>query len=107
VPRSKREPVAFTRAASADIDVAFAFVSERNRAAALELLTRMEGAAKRLATFPDMGTPLPEESFGFVEPGIRFVLVDPYVMFYRATDAGVVVLRVLHSRQDSLGSLFG
>jgi toxin ParE1/3/4 len=106
VPPSSRLLVRFTSAAADDLDVAFAFVSERNRSASADLLARLREATDRLSAFPEIGTALPSEEFGFVAPGIRFVVVEPYLVFYRVTGDGVVVLRILHARQDSLGALF-
>ena len=103
---SRRLPVRFTSAASGDLDVAFAFVRERNRSAALDLLARLEDAAGRLSTYPDMGATLAAEEFEFAAPGIRFVAAEPYLIFYRATPDAIVILRILHARQDSRGALF-
>ena len=105
-PQSRRLPVRFTPAASGDLDVAFAFVNQRNRSAALGLLARLEDAAERLSTHPEMGAALAVEDFEFAAPGIRFVAVEPYLIFYRATAGAVVILRILHARQDSRGALF-
>lgn len=102
-----RLPIRFTPAAADDLDEAFAYVTMRNRAAAASLLARIEQAVERLGELPEMGAPLAPEEFELVGPGVRFVVVEPYVIFYRVADAAVVILRVLHSRRDSLGELLG
>jgi toxin ParE1/3/4 len=106
MPTPRRVRVTFTSAALDDLDVAFAFVSERNRSAALEMISRLEEMTERLSRFAELGAPLPAEQFELTPPGIRFLVVEPYVMFYRVAEDGVVILRVLHVRQDALGTLF-
>ena len=101
--RSRR--VALTPAAADDLDEAFAYVAERNRAAALESLARVEAAVRMLGEFPDMGAPLSPEEYELLQPGIRFVVVEPYAVFYRASAGAVTVLRILHLRRDFLGEM--
>jgi toxin ParE1/3/4 len=55
----------------------------------------------------ELGVALSHEEYVFIEPGIRFITVDPYIVFYRIGAADVVVLRILHSRRDALGELLG
>ena len=105
-PTGRRLPVKLTASAEIDLDVAFAYVNERNRAAAHDLHGRLQAAVSRLGEFPEMGSPLPADDFAFVPPGTRIVAVEPYLIFYRVTAQAVIVTRVLHSRQDSLGALF-
>jgi toxin ParE1/3/4 len=102
-----RRAVRFTPAAADDLDSAFAYVSEHDVAAAYALLSRLQQAVDRLADFPDMGVTLSPEEFELVTPGVRFIVVEPYVVFYRAADAAIVVLRILHSRRDFLSELLG
>lgn len=33
-------------------------------------------------------------------PGLRSVLVHPYIVFYRVPDTAVEIVRVLHQRRD-------
>jgi len=105
--RRRSTRVVLTRTAADDLDEAFAYVAERNREAALELLTRIETAVRTLGTFPGMGAPLSPEEFELVQPGIRFIAVEPYAIFYRASEGAVTVLRILHLRRDFLGELLG
>lgn len=105
---SKRSwPVALTPAAADDLDEAFAYVAERNRLAALKSLARIEAAVRRLGEFPEMGALLSSEEYELLPPGVRFVVVEPYAVFYRVSTDVVTVLRVLHLRRDSLGELLG
>lgn len=100
-------PVVLTRAAADDLDEAFAYVAARHRTAALALLGRIESAVLQLGEFPDMGAPLSSGEYELLEPGIRFVVVEPYAVFYRASADAVTLLRVLHLRRDFLGELLG
>ena len=59
-----------------------------------------------LREFPLLGAPLVAAEDDPVEPGLRFVVVEPYLLFYRALEDDVVILRILHARRDSLGELF-
>ena len=100
-------PVVLTRAAADDLDEAFAYVAKRRRAAALGLLDEIRSAVLRLGEFPDMGATLSSDEYELLEPGIRFVVVEPYAVFYRVSADAVTVLRVLHLRRDFLGELLG
>ncbi|MDZ4655060.1 MAG: type II toxin-antitoxin system RelE/ParE family toxin [Coriobacteriia bacterium] len=104
---SCRRTILFTPAAADDLDAAFAYVSERDRTAAAALLARLQDTVQHLADFPEMGVALSHEDFELIAPGVRFVVEEPYLVFYRVTDTAVVVLRILHSRRDSLGELLG
>ena len=105
-PTGRPLPVRISGAAQIDLDVTFAYVSERNRSAALDLLGRLRTGIERLGDFPESGSVLPQEDFAFIPQGTRFAVVEPYLVFYRVTADAVIVLRVLHARQDSLGELF-
>lgn len=105
-PASRRKPVRMTPDASRDAQIAFAYVEERNRAAAIAVARRLRTALSRLGQFPDMGVALHTDAFDFAEPGTRVLVVEPYIVFYRVLPEAVVVLRILHARQDSLGMLF-
>jgi toxin ParE1/3/4 len=99
--------VVLTPAAAADIDEAFLYVAEHNAAAARELLARLVEGVERLRAFPLSGAPLPAVDDDPLAPGIRFLVLEPYLVFYRAFDTRAVVLRVLHTRRDGLGELLG
>ena len=111
MPGSRRpQPPRFTDAAAADLDEAFAYVGAQKHSAATaatELLTALRSAVERLADFPDLGVMLSPEDFTLVTPGIRFLVVEPYVIYCRKVDEGVVILRILHSRRDYLDELLG
>ena len=103
--RSRR--VVLTRAAADDLDEAFAYIAVRHRTAALALLDEIQSAVLRLGEFPDIGAPLSPDEYELLEPGIRFVVAEPYAVFYRVSADAVTVLRILHVRRDFLGELLG
>ena len=60
-----------------------------------------------MADCPDLGVTLSLEDYTLVTPGIRFLVVNPYVVYYRKIEDSVVILRILHSRRDYLDELLG
>ncbi|MEW9699529.1 type II toxin-antitoxin system RelE/ParE family toxin [Paenibacillus sp. SI8] len=42
-----------------------------------------------------------------MQRGYRFIVVNPYVVFYRIVDDIVIIHRILHGRRDYLRELFG
>ncbi len=59
-----------------------------------------------LAKFPDLGAVLPDDDYPLVQRGYRFIVVQPYLVFYRVVDKVVVIHRILHGRRDYLRELF-
>jgi len=81
--------------AEKDLDTIYRATTEENPTAALELLTRIDEAVRRLETFPNLGRP------GRVS-GTRELVVDgtPFILPYRVRAGVVQILRTLHgSRQ--------
>jgi toxin ParE1/3/4 len=60
-----------------------------------ELLRQIRRAAERVAERPLIG-----RARDTLSPGLRSVLVHPYIVFYRVSDTGVEVVRVLHQRRN-------
>ena len=60
------------------------------------LLHRLHQAFLTLADFPNIGVVWSPDSF----PDVRRFPVGNYLIFYRAEEHGVSVLRVLHGRRD-------
>jgi len=59
-----------------------------------------------LAGFPELGTVLSDEEYTIVKQGYRFIVVHPYLIFYRITNEAVIIHRILHGRRDYLRELF-
>lgn len=64
-------------------------------AAAARLVDAIEEKCQALARMPEMGRRREE-----LATGLRSSLVGPYVLFYRVTDEGIDVIRVIHGRRD-------
>ena len=58
-------------------------------------LRAIRRGSRRLVRLPYSGRPRDD-----LVPGIRSILVAPYVVFYRVTDATVDIVRILHGRRD-------
>lgn len=52
-------------------------------------------AIERLAQYPQIGS-----DFSHVQPGYRRLAHESHVIYYRITDPGIFVQRVLHAAQD-------
>jgi len=53
-----------------------------------------------------MGSVLSEEEFTLVNRGYRFIVIHPYLVYYRIIENTVVIHRILHSRRDYIRELF-
>jgi toxin ParE1/3/4 len=79
----------------------FVYIGQHNRAAAERFLRTVESEFEKLAAMPGMG---PVRDFGQRElEGMRSWPVGryrKYVIFYRPTEAGIEVFRVLHGMRE-------
>ena len=55
----------------------------------------LEGCFRLLADSPRLG-----RDYAFLRPGLRRYEHESHSVYYRAEDAGILVLRVLHQRMD-------
>ena len=76
-----------------------------NPTAAVNILSKITKAIRRLGDFPDIGTPL--SKIVEVPNSYRFLVCGNYLVFYRQEDGAVYVVRVLYSRRDYMKILFG
>jgi toxin ParE1/3/4 len=74
-----------------------AYIAERNPRAAIKLGDAIEAAVARLALHPESARP------GRV-PGTRELVVPPFVIVHRSDRDSVVIIRLLHGRQEWPGS---
>ncbi len=91
----------FAPAAEADLEVIHDYIAAENAAAAAALVTRLEDLAARLADAPGMGRARPELLLN-----LRSFPLGSYLLFYRRSDNGIEVVRVLHGARD-IPALFG
>lgn len=87
--------------AEADLVEIWVYIAEDNLIAADSLLDLIDEKLKTLADTPLMGRARDE-----ILSGILSFAVGNYVIFYRPTDGGIEVVRVLHGARD-LETIFG
>ncbi len=102
----QRNKIKYTLAAVDDMDEIFSFISQDNVSAAEILLEKLNEQIGKLAEFPHLGSVLSDEEYTLVERGYRFIVVHPYLVFYRLLDYNVIIHRILHGRRDYLRQLF-
>lgn len=85
----------FAPAAAADLTEIYDFIAADNRAAARGLIDRFERQVAMLAEQPGVGRARPE-----LRSDLRSIAVGRYVIFYRPTEGGIEVVRVLHGMRD-------
>jgi toxin ParE1/3/4 len=90
-----------------DMDEIFSFIANDNVSAAEQLLEKLDRHIAGLAEFPNKGSVLSDEAFTLVQHGYRFIVVSPYLVFYRIIDNDVIMHRILHGRRYYLRELFG
>ena len=83
------------RDARADLEEIYDYVADENLAAADRLMDTFQEKFGLLAVHPLMGQTRPE-----LAPNLHSFSVGKYVVFYRPTDDGVEVARVIHSARD-------
>ena len=83
-----------------DLDDIWDYIAQDNPQVADHFIDKVEKQCRLLAEFPNIGT-----NCDALSPGLRFLVVDKYVLFYIALDDGIEVVRVLHGARD-LESLF-
>ena len=100
-------------AAIADIRNASDYIADvlKNRSAANRFKAKiLEGVSllkdNPYMGTPHMGTPLASKYDGVPED-IRFLVISKQLVFYKVTESGIEVIRVLDGRTDYLVHLFG
>lgn len=102
-PKNK---IKYSPAAVDDMDEIFSYISRDNVSAAENLLHKLDHHISGLADFPEMGSVLSEDDYLLVQRGYRFIVVSPYLVFYRVIQDTVMIHRILHGRRDYLRELF-
>ena len=86
--------------AEADLDEILGFVADDSVEAAVRLHDKFLTQCRALAATPGIGRKRPE-----LDDGVLSWPVGRYVIFYRSTERGIDVLRILHGARD-LDALF-
>jgi len=90
-----------------DIEEIFTYISADNKKAASDLCKQIYNGTKALKDFPFKYPAVQSEDAPGAQRGYRYMVVNPYIVFYRVLDESIIVARVLHSRQNWLHLLFG
>ena len=90
-----------TDRAKADLREIWSYVAQGNAEAADRLAATIVDKYRLLAKHPRLGRARDE-----LDSGLRSFLVGSYLIFYRPTDEGIEVVRVLSGYRD-LDALFG
>ena len=92
----RRRAVVWTSEAQRQIDEALAYIAQDAPSAAEQLLLNILEAGGSLSTLSERGRAVPEWGTGTV----REILVAPFRLLYDIRDVEVIILAVLHQRQD-------
>ena len=101
-----RIKILYTPAALDDLDEIFSYIAKETVSGAEKLLKKFDASIVKLADFPNLGSILSEDEFALISSGYRFIVVHPYMVFYRIIDDTLVIHRILHGRRDYLRNLF-
>ncbi len=102
----RKYKIRYTPVAVDDMDEIFSYISQDNIAAAEMMLEKINKKIANLAIFPNMGSVLSDEEYTLIKRGYRFIVIHPYLVFYRITGNTVIIHRILHGRRDYLRELF-
>ncbi len=102
----RKHKIKYAPAAVDDMDEIFSYISQDNILAAEMMLEKISGGIARLAELPNMGSVLSDEEYTIIHRGYRFIVIHPYLIFYRIIDNTVIIHRILHGRRDYLRKLF-
>ena len=98
--------VTVSREARKDLVNIHRYLSEdlENPQAANRVIHELRSAAEDLRLFPRRGRPL--DALISVHTEYRYLPCENYGIFYLEDEENVVILRILHQRQDCLRALF-
>ena len=88
-----------------DIEEMFFYICLDNKTAARKLREKIYDGIKGLKDFPFKYPSINEDDAQGAERGYRYMVVNPYIVFYRVFDDAIVVARILHTRQNWLHTL--
>ncbi|MBE9017342.1 type II toxin-antitoxin system RelE/ParE family toxin [Chroococcidiopsis sp. CCALA 051] len=86
--------------ASRDLMEISDYFYSRNIEAGERFFQKFTRKCEQLVAFPNLG-----RSYASIQPGLRGVSLENYVIFYKVTENGIEIMRVVSGRRD-LQSLF-
>lgn len=102
----EKNNIKYTPAAIDDMDEIFSYISQDHITIAENMLERLDRQIVGLADFPHMGSILSDDEYSLIQRGYRFIVVHPYLIFYRVLEHTIIIHRILHGRRDYLRELF-
>lgn len=102
----RKYKIKYAPAAVDDLDEIFSYISQDHIAAVETTLEKINERITKLSEFPNMGSVLSDEEYTMIQRGYRFIVVQPYLVFYRIKDNTVIIYRILHGRRDYLRELY-
>ena len=104
---AKMIKVTVSKEARKDLVNIHRYISEEleNPQAANRIIHELRSAAEDLQLFPRRGRPL--DALISVHTEYRYLPCENYCIFYLEDEENVVIVRILHLRQDYLRALFG
>lgn len=102
-----KNKIKYSPAAVDDMDEIFSYIAQDNVSAAENLLEKLDHHISSLVDFPNKGSLLSDDEYTLIQRGYRFIVVHPYLVFYRVIDHTIIIHRILHGRRDYLRALFG
>ena len=98
--------VTVSKEARRDLIAIHAYIRDElcNPSAAQRIMAELKKSMLELESFPGRGRPL--DALIPVHTEYRYLVCENYCIFYLSTDEDVVIVRILHQRQDSLKALF-
>jgi len=93
---ARHRRVVWSRGAHRELDEAIGHIAQEAPNAARDLLARILSAAASLESLSERGRVVPERA----DPAIRELLIQPFRLVYSVDTEDVVVLGLIHQRQD-------
>jgi toxin ParE1/3/4 len=87
--------IVFTDEADADLVAIIQYISERHPAAARDLPALFDERLKTLAEYPLIG-----RDRSNLKPGLRSIVSQNYVVFYRVRKDAILISRIFDGRRD-------
>ena len=91
----------FSRLAAEDLNDIHDYIAEDSPTRALRFINRLEQQCQNIVDTPGMGRLRAD-----LAPALRSIAEGQYVIFYRPTEDGVLIMRVLNGARDIQPRLF-
>jgi toxin ParE1/3/4 len=88
-------PIIRTAQAESDLEDILDYLDQRNPQAAERFAAAVDGRCAQLSHLPEIGRARQE-----LGPGLRSLVIEQYLLFYRITPIAIEVLRILHGARD-------